>query len=1110
MSSRLCVILMLLLGAPACAQTGGILQNTGFETIRPATPGADGLVLGWKLGTPPQVPAGWSLNSAYPGGLEIGTDRPHGGERFARITSPAGHQAHLFQPCADLEVGKWYRVTAWMRGGPLTVHFYEYFKDGRIGGQVVIASSARAAEWRQVSGFYRPGGEGYQNSSLALYAGDGSSVDVDDVSIEKLALPEVPAGADVVLETELLRLRLSPGGVVREFRSKPSGKEYCAGDAPFPILTLSRNGVVLPLHLLTREGDLLKAQFLDPEVNATLRVLSRKSHLAFEVVSVQPADVEGLTLQFPVKRLKNVAGAFNATYDHEFGACLFGTTINTFNQHGAHGAEVRSLGAGCVRRHGIVGAKFALVAAPLDRFKAAIIEAERQNGVPCPVLEGRWARDSEPARRSYLFMVDADESKIDKIIEYARVGKFGMIIFLKENWLANHGHFDVNTKHFPAGRESLKRAVKKIHDAGMGAGVHVFGPSLSPDDPYVTPRPDDRLATVPCPPLAEAVDEKAATLVVAGEPNLPPKAPRSQAFPDYYLRIGDEIIRYGDMEPGSPSRFVRCHRGALGTKAAAHPAGAEVKGLLACWGFFLVDPDSTLAEEVCRNFADVINFCDFDMVYVDASDGVASPYMDTWYYLNRMHLGFYRKFKKDVLYQTSMGTGSNLLWHIVPRSASADGHGDLKWYLDQRLGAMLGMAANFTRSDVGWYYMFKEVRPDQIEYVCAKTIGLDGSISIESSLGAMDGHPQARQMIEMVGNYEECRLSRYFGEKVREKLKEPAKDFKLFRNGKKGWKLYRALYEEPRSIDALDGKQNVLNIENASTGPCLLGVEVVRGDRKVVAGKYDDPKALTIESFDDLEPYRLSDTNRYEKFVQGGDRVLSDAGPVRAGVTQTFASTTEDVKAGAKAAVYAAENAGDRGGWGGIGRRFAKTIDIRAYKGLALWIHGDGKGEAVRFQLWDTKGRYANWVPVINYKGWRLHFFPMADAPEFDWSRVEYLLFYLNNIWEKTSVRVVLDDLKAIPDLDPPGALDSPAVTVNGRQVTFPVDLKPLQAVTHEGPGGTKFWPGGMTPGRPLRVPTDALVLQPGKNTVTFSADTAKGFSGDARVLLYRMWPLEE
>ena len=104
------------------------------------------------------------------------------------------------------------------------------------------------------------------------------------------------------------------------------------------------------------------------------------------------------------------------------------------------------------------------------------------------------------------------------------------------------------------------------------------------------------------------------------------------------------------------------------------------------WGYFIVDPDSTLADELTGNFAAVFNACDFDMAYFDASNEISNAYLDRRYYLNKLHLGFYRKLKKDVLYQTGNGTGTDLVWHIVPRhSASADGHGDLKRYLDERL-----------------------------------------------------------------------------------------------------------------------------------------------------------------------------------------------------------------------------------------------------------------------------------------------------------------------------------------------------------------------------------------------------------------------------------------
>lgn len=1092
-----------------------ILENGGFESIGEVRAGAEGLVQGWRLGRPPLVPTAWSLNTAYPGSLEVGRSEPgspaHGGERFVRIAGIKSGSAHLYQMGTGLESGKWYRVSAWVRGGAVTLSFYEYLTTGKIGGQQTAQSTAAGREWRRIEGFYRPPASDYVRSALAISVPPGQTADVDDVAIEPIALPEEPAGAaDIVLETESLRLTISSRGLLREFRSKASGKDYAVGAAPLPVLSLVRRGVATPLYSLVREGDRLKARFLDAELRASLRVTARKQHLLFEVVDVQPADAEELAIEFPIQRLKTAGWAFNATYDDEFGACLLGTTENVRQQPVGHSSDVVGLAARCTRKHGMVGARFALAAAPREQFKAAIMDVERANGLPCPMLEGRWARDSSPVRRSYLFVVDAKETNIDRMIEYAKIGGFGMIILLKENWLANHGHFDVNTRNFPEGRASLKRAVAKIHAAGLGAGVHVFGPSISPNDPYVTPKPDERLASVACPPLAEAVDDRSTTLTLTGAPPMPPIAPKSDAFPGHWLRVGDEIVGYQTVEVGPPARVIGCRRGALGTKAAPHPAGTGVNGLLAQWGFFLVDPDSTLADELTGNFASVFNDCDFDMVYFDASDGTLDAYLDNWYYQNKLHLGFYRKFKKDVLYQTSCGTGSGLVWHIVPRSASADGHGDLKRYLDERLPGMLGMEANFTRPDVGWYYMYTDVRPDQIEYVCAKTVGLDGSISIETSQDAMEKHPRARQMMEMLGRYEACRLAGAFPEDVRALLREPGKDFKLLRDGP-GWKLLRAVYEEPRFVEALDGKQNVWTITNERSEPVPLGVEIACGFRNVPTADYDQPGAETIEAFDDTAPYRQSEHNRLERFFGPGVQgvVLDDVGAAREGVRMRFDASAEAACVGDRCAVLAASNTGPRGGWCAAVRRFPKPLDLGRSQAVALWVDGDGEGETLLVQLCDSAGRATRWPVLVSFKGWRLCVFRKGESPPgFDWSKVDSVIFRLQGLAGGVAAKVRLDDFRALPTLHPAPPLSQPAVEVNGRRVRFPVQIEAGQALTSEGPGGVRFWPGGMKPGQPIEVSTTTLTLQPGKNRITFSAETKEGYPGDVNLLFYRLGPL--
>jgi len=1085
------------------------LTNGDFEVVTTVTPGDDGLYQGWTLGDPPVVPERWTLNSHYIGTLEMPTDDAQSGDRYVRIEGDPELGSHIYQMRNDLEIGRWYRVSAWIRGGTASIHMYEYYQERQMSAPL-IAQGKSEGEWQEVFGYYCPGPEDYRNAALAIAVPPGQSVDLDDVRLEPIAPTEMgDEGEDIVLQTGLARMTISPLGRLSGLTDLASGEELAAPGVPFAIFSAVRDGMTVPVASISRVGDELDVRFADAQVRARVRAVARDEHFYFEVLEVQPGDVERLTIQFPVARREQVAPAFNATYDDRFGICLFGTTVNTYNSSADHGQSIRGLRCSCVAKHGIEGAGFALVAAPRARFNEAIMATERANGLPSPMLDGQWARFSDMARESYLFATRTTEADIDTLIEYAKLGGFGTIIILKNDWLANHGHFDVNTNNFPDGRESLRRAVDRIHTAGLTAGVHVFGPLVSPNDPYVTPVPRDDLAYAPCPPLAEAVDETADVLTLGGQPELlPPAAPRSRAFPGYFIRVGDEIIQYTDAEVGPPFRFVGCTRGALGTTAAAHPAGAEVRGLLNQWGFFLVDPDGELAEEVTSNFADVVNACGFDMVYFDASDGTMGPALDGWYYLNRMHLGYYSKLDRDVLYQTSTGTGRNILWHIVPRSASADGHGDIKGYLDQRWPGILSQARNFTRSDIGWYYMFSNVRPDQIEYVRAKALSIAGSISIECSRQSLEALPQARRTFEMLARYERCREAGSFPEDVLARMQEPGRDFRLL-EGADGFELYRAVYEEPRTVDALDGEVNVWRITNDLDEPCDLGVEVIPGQREVAYAGYEDPAALTIESFDPADAadaYVLGGGNQYEQYVMGNQKEITDTGVVMAGVTQSF-ETSDEAKVGERSLAYAATNDTDLWGWTGIGRHFDEPLDLSGYAGIGLWIRGDAGYEKLRVQLRDTQGRYCDHLAAIDFEGWSLHTFPL-QGEGFDASQVEYLLFYFNNITRRESVAILIDDVRALPDLNAATGVHSPAVVVNGERTEFPTTLEAGQALTCTRADGAMLWPVGMEPGRPVDVDISALRLQPGDNTVVFEA--AGAFPGDVSVLLYRMWPVRQ
>ena len=240
----------------------------------------------------------------------------------------------------------------------------------------------------------------------------------------------------------------------------------------------------------------------------------------------------------------------------------------------------------------------------------------------------------------------------------------------------------------------------------------------------------------------------------------------------------------------------------------------------------------------------------------------------------------------------------------------------------------------------------------------------------------------------------------------------------------------------------------------------------------------------------------------------GGGKELAPCGPVRAGVTQTFVSTAQGARAGS-CAVYTATNAAGPGGWCAKGKRFAEALDLTGHEAVAFWLRGDGRGETLRFQFRDAKGAPADWLVPIDFVGWRLQVLRLADRPDFDWGKVEYLIVYFNDIPADTTVSMGFDDVRAFRRLRPPPALVRPTLTVNDQQVSLPVTLEPGHALTLDDQGRAAVWPLGPGKPQPIKGRYAPLSLQPGENGVTLSCDAAKGAQRDVTVRLAPVGPME-
>ena len=731
--------------------------------------------------------------------------------------------------------------------------------------------------------------------------------------------------------------------------------------------------------------------------------------------------------------------------------------------------------------HGIRPVRFGILACPKPNFTRTIQGFEKAAGLPSPEPGGVWSKQSPWTKRSYFFLTRFRAEQFDEALAIAKRGRFDMILIGQGTWCKSTGHYPINTRNFPDGLPGLQRTIQRFKEAGFKVGLHFLGPSIYPPDPYLTPKPDPRLVRDAFTTLTADIDEKAKSIPADAMPHDFPIEDGGYRGKGSVIQIGDELIFYGTRSLEPPHQFIECRRGMYGTTIAPHKKGERIAHVRKSYGYFLYDMNTSLLDEVAAKFAAVANACDIDMIYFDGSERLQGGHEKHWYYNARFQKAFYDKLaKKDTFIQGS--SYSHYSWHMHARSASADGHGDLKGYLDERSPGFLWRSNNLMPLDVGWYYGYdaKETL-DEYEYILGATIAYDSSMSFQVSCDASASHPIGKETLDLIARYETLRLSGRVSDEMKERLRiDPAlggvktpeeraallskrREYRLVApEGKEAFQ--RVIYGTPHEIRARDPKQQEWAIE--VTAPQVrAGIQLyANSNQRLVADtSYDSPQAVVMETFDDVSGYRPG--------------ALS-------GVTQTFESVAEDAKVGKRCALYTATSSlHSKNGWAVRSRDFDPPLDISSCKGLGFWLRGDGSGGFFKLQLTDHKRYWDNYV-TINFTGWRYVQIPRPSTDPIDFAAVKRMSLYYNQIPAQGTVRCAVDDIKALPKLDKPSVLN-PRVTIGGKTVRWHGPLAAGQWLT--------TWPG-----EPIQFSANAkqsaaaspdIPLPPGTHRVTADWD---------------------
>jgi hypothetical protein len=861
-----------------------------------------------------------------------------------------------------------------------------------------------------------------------------------------------------------------------------------------------------------RPGRIVLA-FSGTDTTATLAVTARESWFVVEVVAVNgrpPRQLDFVNLPLVLK----------ADPAEPTAACALALNLST-NVLEIPGPST-GLHAMCYSKLGLVGARVALVVCPRPRLrdvlKAAVSAADE---LPHSPIGGPWALDAPGNRGSYIIDVSGTTgpAQIDRWIAMLKDLGISQLDFHCGHNL-RFGDYTPDPKVFPNGLADVRAMNEKLHAAGMMAGLHTYAHFIAKNSPFVTPVPNPGLAADVTCTLAGAVTADATTVPVtestAGLSAVTGFFVRNSAT----IRIDDELILFEEARKEPPFGFARCRRGAHGTKATAHAAGAPVKHLKECFGLFVPDPDTPLFTDVIASTARAYNEGGFDMIYLDALDG-----SDTlgggewaWYYGSKFVFELARRLRKPALFE--MSTFHHHLWYVRSRMGAWDApaRGPRPFIEIHRL-ANRDCARMFLPPHLGWWAIknWEGIQPERtfpetLEYLCCRCIADGCGLSfVGFSPEAYAGSPANRRLGEIIGRYEELRRSGRVSEKLRDRLGRPFEEY-ILDSPPGGTPRFRPVRYTRHTINRLGSGEAQWTVNNAFPDQPLQ----VRVETLMSAGEYDSPESTVLEDFAAPALY--------------AERQVGTSG------SATLERVDAPVKVGPASGRFdAIRGTGPQQPWAMVGRRFSPHANL-AGKALGFWVHGDGRGELLNLQVKSPLSAYGgvcDRYARIDFSGWKYieliepesddivrHDWPymphvsrwatgggaaMANAYPAFHIHVSFEKIETMNLWygdlPEGPVSCVLSPIKAVPLKE--CRVSNPSVTVAGRTLTFPVELASGQYLELRSNGDCRLYDARGNPTATVRPQGDVPALLAGDNSIGFAAGAADGPHPRVRVTVF-------
>ncbi len=915
------------------------------------------------------------------------------------------------------------------------------------------------------------------------------------------------SGQDALsLKTDSFVLSVSPDGRVAGFVDSQSGVDYGDPSVETPFATVRSGGKAFPATAARFDQGRLTVGFAGLDGEAVFRVVPEHRRLNIEVASFGCTDADELLFgQIPL--------TLKGDFTEPFSASPLALNLNT-NCLQIPGLSSGLSGFIAYKRFGFVGARGAIVACATGELRDALKDAVKSSpDVAWSPLGGPWALDAPINQGSYLIAMDeyVTPDNAGKWVAAAQAAGASQVDF-HGGRAFRWGDFEVNREIYPQGRDSLKAAVDAIHEARMAAGLHTYAFFIAKDSPWITPVPDPRLDADASFTLVGDMAEDTVTVPVAESTESMSTVTGFQIRNSVTLQIDDELITYTGIDKQAPYAFTGCVRGAYGTRTARHSTGSTVRHLKECFGLFVPQGDSSLFTEVAQRTADLYNACGFDMLYLDALDGsgILEGAPCAWHYEAKFVDELLRHSEKPAVIE--MSTFSHHLWRARSRMQAWDcAQRSVKAFVDCHVANNRQWKAAFLPTHLGWWANFEWMGiqpersfPDDMEYVCAKALATDSSLSYIVGFSPERLKSANTQRLGAIAQrYEELRSGGLVPDSIKERLIAPGQDYSLELTDD-GRAQFRPTSYMKHFVTADDSSGAFTFTNSHAAQPLRLRIEAC-----LSPAPYDAPESRVLTDFGNSAEF-IAET--------------------QVGVTATLEPAETD--ADAVLSVQNAEAEPYRA-WAAFRKEFAAPVDLKD-TGLGLWVHGDGQGEVLNVQLRSpihAGGGLADHYIHVNFTGRRYfelvepeseamgnyewaHTRRLSDVlsntqgamgflyPMYhiwvDYGQIASLTLGVNNVPEGKSVTIGLSTVKAVP-LNRK-KLVNPAVRLGERALTFPVELDSGSYLEFLGPDNCKVYDahgeclGSVVPSG--QIPQ----VESGVNTLNFDCDAGADVCRRARL----------